>query len=55
MMETLLLAIVAAPGVTFLALGLLWLAGWTPSERFAARSTAAAFIFTTAGADGSLA
>ena len=50
MMETLLLAIVAAPGVTFLALSLLWLAGWTPSERFAARSTAAAFIFTTAGA-----
>ena len=50
MMETLLLAIVAAPGVTFLALSLLWLAGWTPSERFAARSTAAAFLFTTAGA-----
>ena len=49
MMETLLMAIVAAPGVTFLALSLLWLAGGTPSERFVARCTAAAFSLMTAG------
>lgn len=48
-METLLMAIVAAPGVTFLALSLLWLAGGTPSERFVARCTAAAFSLMTAG------
>ncbi len=50
MMETLLLAIVATPGVTFLALGFCWLAGWTPTERFVSRVTAVAFSLLTAGA-----
>ena len=49
MMEILLMAIVAAPGVTCLALSLAWLAGWTPSERFVGRLTAAVFSLMAAG------
>ena len=39
-MESLLLFIVTAPGFAFLALGLVWMLGWTPSERIVARLTA---------------
>jgi NADH:ubiquinone oxidoreductase subunit 5 (subunit L)/multisubunit Na+/H+ antiporter MnhA subunit len=35
-----LIAIVMAPGVTFLSLSLAWLLGWTPGERLVARFTA---------------
>ena len=49
MMEILLMAIVATPGVIFLALSLLWLAGWTPPERFVARLTSAGFGLITLG------
>src|SRR5688572_31255933 len=49
MMESLLMAIVAAPGVVFLALSLVWLAGGSPSERFIARLTAGGFGVMTAG------
>lgn len=48
MMESLLMAIVATPGVTFLALSLVWLLGWTPPERLVARLTAASFSVITA-------
>ncbi|MBL8176604.1 MAG: hypothetical protein JNK48_18150 [Bryobacterales bacterium] len=51
-METLLTAIVASPGAVFLLLGLLWLAGWTPSERAVARLTV---ITYASGALGTLA
>lgn len=37
----LLIGMIAAPGVTFLALGSVWLLGWTPSERIVSRVTAA--------------
>lgn len=49
MMEALLVAIVFAPGVSFLLLGFGWLAGWTPPERFVARLTATVFSLMTAG------
>ncbi|MBL8218478.1 MAG: hypothetical protein JNL62_04580 [Bryobacterales bacterium] len=48
-METLLMAIVAAPGVMFVLLGLGWLAGWTPSERVMARLTVLTYGGGTAG------
>lgn len=48
-MESLLIAIVAAPGLVFLSLGLLWLYGWTPSERLLARLTVLTYGFGTAG------
>jgi len=49
MMEALLMAIVAIPGVTFLALSLMWLVGWAPPERFVARLTSAGFVLITMG------
>jgi NADH:ubiquinone oxidoreductase subunit 5 (subunit L)/multisubunit Na+/H+ antiporter MnhA subunit len=39
-MESVLIAIVAAPGVLFLALALGWLLGWMPQEKLMARLTA---------------
>lgn len=48
-METLLMAIVVAPGAAFLLLGLGWLAGWTPSERVMARLTVLTYAFGTIG------
>ena len=47
-METLLMAIVAAPGAVFLLLSLSWLAGWIPSERIVANDTAAEVTFIRA-------
>jgi len=47
-METLLLGIVAAPGAVFLFLALLWLAGFTPPERFVAGFTGAVYVLLTA-------
>ena len=40
-MEPILIAVVATPGLTFLALALAWLLGATPPERWMARLTAA--------------
>ena len=42
-MENLLIAIVAAPGLTFLGFALCWLLGWTPSERVVSRITSTLF------------
>ncbi len=42
-LEPLLTAIVVAPGVLFLAIATLWLLGWTPPERFIARTAAALY------------
>ena len=47
MMENLLVFWVAAPGVTFLLLALVWLLGWTPPERFVARLTALVYSALT--------
>ena len=38
-MDKLLTGIVAAPGITFLALSLVWLLGWTPPEKVVSRVT----------------
>ncbi len=43
------MAIVALPGLTFLSLSLLWLVGWTPSERAVARLSALTFGLMTVG------
>ena len=48
-MESLLIAIVAAPGLSFVLLGLFWLAGWTPSERVVARWTVLTYSFGALG------
>ncbi|MBS1828726.1 MAG: hypothetical protein JST93_25710 [Acidobacteria bacterium] len=48
-METLLMAIVAAPGAVFLLLSLAWLTGWTPSERIVARLTVITYVFASVG------
>lgn len=51
MTENLLIGWVAAPGITFLALALVWLLGWTPRERIVARLTALVyFAMTVVGA-----
>lgn len=50
MMEAVLGAIVAAPGLVFLALATSWLLGWTPPERVIARLTAIVFSAMTAAA-----
>jgi NAD(P)H-quinone oxidoreductase subunit 5 len=41
--EVMLVFVVAAPGVVFAVLALLWLAGWTPPERLVSRVTAVTF------------
>jgi NADH:ubiquinone oxidoreductase subunit 5 (subunit L)/multisubunit Na+/H+ antiporter MnhA subunit len=41
--QALLVFVVAAPGAVFAAMGLLWLAGYTPSERAISKLTALAF------------
>ncbi len=43
MTGALLVFAVVSPGVVFGVFGLLWLAGWVPSERFLARATGATF------------
>jgi len=43
-METLLIAIVAAPGILFLSLALLWLLGWTPPEKVTTGLTKVVYI-----------
>jgi NADH:ubiquinone oxidoreductase subunit 5 (subunit L)/multisubunit Na+/H+ antiporter MnhA subunit len=48
-METLLIAIVAAPGIVFLLLGFGWLAGFTPPERILARITVLTYSYGTLG------
>ncbi len=47
--ETLLIAIVAAPGVLFLTLSAAWLAGASFPERFLARASGAVFAFSGLG------
>ncbi len=49
-LQSLLILIVAVPGVVFLGLATGWLLGWTPPERFIARVTACASIVTTSAA-----
>jgi NAD(P)H-quinone oxidoreductase subunit 5 len=46
--QWLLLGAVAAPGLVFLALSMLWLAGWNGSERVLASVTAATYTLLTA-------
>jgi len=48
-LETLLIAVVALPGVAFLTLSLAWLAGWEPSEKTISRLTATAFTGSSIG------
>lgn len=48
-METVLTAVVAAPGISFLMLAGCWLFGWTPPERLVARLTRTLFALMTAG------
>ena len=51
MMENLLIFWVATPGLTFLAMAIVWLLGWTPRERIVARWTALVYVaLTIAGA-----
>jgi len=47
--QALLLAVVIAPGVVFGALSLLWLLGWTASERVLTRITAATYTLAATG------
>ena len=46
MLTTLLLGIVAVPGLSFFLLSIAWLAGWEPSERIVARITAISYTIT---------
>lgn len=48
MMETVLTAIVFAPGLIFLGLALCWLLGWVPPERLIARLTCGVFSLMVA-------
>ena len=48
--EMILAAMVAAPGVLFAALAMLWLLGWTPGERFIARLTATVYSVSAVAA-----
>lgn len=41
--QALLLFVILAPGVAFAAISLLWLLGWTPTERFISRITSVVF------------
>lgn len=50
MAESLLAALVLAPGLAFSGLGLAWLAGYTPHERLIARLTAAVYSFCVVAA-----
>src|SRR5690349_11245922 len=47
--EIALSAAVLAPGAAFALLGLVWLLGWTPPERFVARLTAATYVLSLFG------
>ncbi|MEX2264467.1 MAG: proton-conducting transporter membrane subunit [Bryobacteraceae bacterium] len=47
-MESLLICTIAAPGLIFFALGMVWLLGWSPAERFISRLTGATYLFCTA-------
>jgi NAD(P)H-quinone oxidoreductase subunit 5 len=47
--QTILVFVVAAPGAVFAAFGLLWLAGWTPTERIVSRITAVTFASSVFG------
>lgn len=48
MMESVLTAVVFAPGLMFLLLALCWLTGWMPPEKFVARMTCGVFSLMVA-------
>jgi len=47
--QDILIFVVVAPGAVFAAFALLWLLGWTPSERLLSRATGLTFSASTAG------